>query len=278
MRLMRRIELSELLLCLHSIELLLGRPVAALAPSCRIRAPPPRLTVYSSWMITILPEGLVSLAEAAHVVESALSGGKPDQPVVIGLREVLGHDVGDGRASSEAKTAIWKAVDSKVLQVVAVGGRSERVIALTREFTLSIPFLRRVFSFVYLRPTHRQWKTVARWFGPDVASVVLAVRTTELKKLAQRLMRDRRHKRSSKPGTKYGRPSNQEAIQKAITFVVDRKQWTTVRSLKELTLLVNRSRAVAMSVSRNSVTRALDALFEATKDRRYARIRRGELD
>jgi hypothetical protein len=225
-------------------------------------------------MTMILPNHLVKLSEAVHVVESALAGGTPDQPVVIGLREVLGHDVGDGRASSAAKAAIWQAVDDGALRVAAISAHSKEAIDLDPAVTRSIRLLRRVNSFAYLRRGDPEWADVTKWFGTRVADITLVVRKTELRKLAQRLMRIRRRKRPANPVSKAGRPSKQKSVQQAIELIVERGQWRILQSIKELTLLVNRNAAVASRVSRDTVARALDSLFKETKDRRYARTRR----
>jgi len=225
-------------------------------------------------MSTILPIGYVTLGEAARTVENALFAGEPDRLEVIQTRIVLGYNVGDRAASAQATAAIWKAVDEGALRLVAIGGRPRKIIKLDRDFTRGVPLLRRVQSFSYLRPSHRDWKQVTAWFGRDLSGVVLAIRETEVDALARRLGRARRRKRPRKANTKAGRPSTQLSIRSAIEGLIKRKQWSTQRALKELTLLVNRSPLVKKTASQETVTRALDFLFEGTKDRRYSRARR----
>ena len=225
-------------------------------------------------MSAILPIGYVTLSQAGQALERALFSGEPDRLQVIQARAALRHDVGDGAASSMAIAAIWEAVDESALRLVAIGGRPRKIIKLDPDFTRGVPLLRRVQGFTYLRPSHREWKQVTGWFGTDLSAVVLAVRETELNQLAQRLRRGRRRKRPQKAEVKAGRPSKQQSVQRAIEDIIRRKQWGTQRSIKELTLLVNRRQTVEKSVSQDTVTRALDSLFETTRDRRYARIRR----
>jgi hypothetical protein len=229
-------------------------------------------------MSAILPIGYVNLVEAAQAVEHALFAGEPNRLEVIQARVTLGHDVGDGAASAKAITAIWEAVDEGALRLVAIGGRPRKIIKLDSDFTLGVPLLRRVWSFTYLRPSHREWKQVTAWFGTDLSDVALAIRETELHALAQRLGRGRRRKGLRKADTKAGRPSDQQSVQRAIEDIIKRKQWSTKRAIKELTLLVNRSQGMRKSVSQDTVGRALDSLFENTRDRRYARPPRSLTD
>jgi hypothetical protein len=225
-------------------------------------------------MSSILPIGYVTLGEAAQAVEHVLFAGEPDRLEVIQARVVLEHDVGDGAASAKAIAAIWEAVDEGALRLVAIGGRPRKIIKLDPDFTRGVPLLRRVQGFSYLRPSHREWEQVTAWFGTDLSGVVLAIRETEVHALARRLGRGRWRRRPRKADTKAGRPSKQQSVQRAIDGIIKRKQWSTQRAIKELTLLVNRSPTVEKSVSQDTVARALDSLFEKTKERRYARIRR----
>jgi len=228
-------------------------------------------------MSTILPLGYVTLDDAAQTVGHTLFSGEPDTLAVIQARSELGHNVGDGAALAEAMGAIWDAVDEGALRLVAIGGRPRKIIKLDPDFTRGVPLLRRVRDFTYLRPSHRDWKHVTAWFGTDLSGVVLAIREAEVDALARRLGRARRRKRPRKADTKAGRPSTQLSIRCAIEGLIKRKQWSTQRTLKELTLLVNRSPLAEKQASQETVTRALDFLFEDTKDRRYSRVRRVRL-
>jgi hypothetical protein len=225
-------------------------------------------------MPAILPIGYVTFGDAARTIERALFSGEPDRLEVIQARIALGDDVGDGVTSSKATAALWEAIDAGALRLVAIGGRPRKIITLDPDFTRDVPFLRRVLTFTYLRPSHREWKHVTAWFGTNLSDVILAVRETELSKLAPRLRRRRRRKQPEKAGIKAGRPSKQQSIGQAIEFIVKGKQWNTRRSIKELTQLVNRDPSVRTTLSADTVTRALDAMFETTRDRQYARIRR----
>lgn len=225
-------------------------------------------------MSAILPDGLVAFRDASATVAHALFSGEPERLEVIQLRISLGHHVGDGVASSKANAAIWRAVDDGSLRLVAVGGRPRRTIELDPDFTQGIPLLRRVQSFVYLRPWHPEWEQVTGWFGINVATIALAFHDKEVKKLANRLRRARQRARPSTAKSNAGRPSNQQSVRQSVELIVNRRQWTTKRSIKELTVLVNRSAVTSKEVSEDTVLRALNWLDENTHDRRYARVRR----
>jgi len=226
-------------------------------------------------MPIVLPLGFVTLEDGAEEIEHVLFSGEADRPEVVRVRAALGHEVGDGTTSSNAFAAIWQAIDERQLRLMAIGGLPRRVLGVSPQFSRSIPHLRRTRSFVYLRPSHPNWKQVTGWFGPDFAEVILAVREAEVKRLVLRLKRKQRRARPKNADAKVGRPSRQAPIREAIEQLIEQKRWSTERSLKELTLLINRKQTSLHTVSEDTVARALDSLHKLTKDRRYARVRRG---
>jgi hypothetical protein len=228
-------------------------------------------------MSTILPTGFLTICQAAQAVERALFAGEPDRAAVKELRGCLGHDLGDGEASSRSVARVWRAVDQGMLRPLAIREGSQRALKIKLELTRTVPLMRHrsMPGFNYLRPSHRDWKQVTSRFGMEVAKIFVAFRETEVKKLVGRLLRARRHKLALKPGLKRGRPSVLPFVCDAICEVVDGKRWDTTRSIKELTRLVNRSRKLDRSVSEDSVRRALDKLHATTNgDRRYERMQR----
>jgi hypothetical protein len=60
----------------------------------------------------------------------------------------------------------------------------------------------------------------------------------------------------------------------AIQKLVDDEKWNTTMSLKTLAQLVNRCLETDKTISEETVTRALDKLYEVTGDRRFQRIHR----
>jgi hypothetical protein len=59
-----------------------------------------------------------------------------------------------------------------------------------------------------------------------------------------------------------------------IKDVVERRKWNSTMAMKALTREVNRAGKWPQPVSQDTVTRALDLLYEQTYDRRFARVRR----
>jgi hypothetical protein len=111
-------------------------------------------------MTEMLPNGFLTILQAADVLLPAMYGGLPDQPLVTQLRD-QGLGVRDGAARSQAVKKIWEAVDSDRLTAFAIGGHE--VIRLPD--TKGIPALRSASGrgFTLLRP---QTQFTASW--PDI--------------------------------------------------------------------------------------------------------------
>jgi hypothetical protein len=226
-------------------------------------------------MTVVLPNGYVTILQAAELLLPAMCAGEPDLPVVIRLRSE-GLDVGDGQAKDHAIEEIWKAVDGGTLRAMAIGGRPRRIVRLDPEFTKSIPTLRspRGRGFTSLRQSNSAYHQLASWFGPLLHTAALAFRETEVQKLARRLMRVRR--KAQKPeGQKRsrGRPSRIAIVQPVIRNLVVQRKWNPPMGMKALTREVNRASKYPQNVSQDTVTRALDLLHEQTGDRRFERVR-----
>jgi hypothetical protein len=62
-------------------------------------------------MTDLLPNGFLTILQAADALLPALRGGMPERTLVRQLRD-RGLDVSDGAARSQAIEEIWKAVDA----------------------------------------------------------------------------------------------------------------------------------------------------------------------
>ncbi len=226
-------------------------------------------------MTTVLLIGYVTVLEAAEMLLPALYAGVPDLPLRKALREE-GMDVRDGLAMDRAIDELWKAVDAGTLRPMAVGGQPRRIVGLDAEFTKQVPTLRspRGRGFAALRQTNPAYHELASWFGPSPYSVSLAFRETEVRKLARKLMRARRIAGSGEGQQKpRGRPSQIAIVQSVISDLVGRGKWNPTMGMKALTREVNRTAECSPQVSQDTATRALDLLYEQTKDRRFERVR-----
>jgi hypothetical protein len=226
-------------------------------------------------MTAVLPNGYLTILQAAEVLSRTMYAGVPDLPVVSELRK-QGLDVRDGPAMDRAIAELWKAVDGGTLQALAIGGRPRRILRLDPELTKSIPTLRSPCGrgFTSLRQSNPAYHQLASWFGPLHHTAALAFRETEVQKLARRLMRARRI--AQKPdGQKNsrGRPSRVAIVQPVISDLVAQQKWNPTMGMKALTREVNRAGKWPQDVSQDTVTRTLDLLHEQTKDRRFERVR-----
>jgi hypothetical protein len=227
-------------------------------------------------MSAVLPNGYLTILQAADVLSTAMYAGKPDLPIVGQLRKG-GLDVKDGEATDEAIEELWKAVDRRALRALAIGGRPRRILRLDPELTKSTPNLRspRGRGFTSLRQSNPAYHQLASWFGSDLHAVVLAFRETEVQKLARRLMRARRTKLNSDSSKKsQGRPSRQPMISLTVREIIESGKFSLLRGIKALTQVVNRRGKWDPPVSDDTVARALDELHRETQDRRFQRVRK----
>jgi hypothetical protein len=149
-------------------------------------------------MTVVLPNGYVTLLEAAETLLPAMYAGVPDLPVVKSLRQ-KGIDVRDGPAMDQAVGELWKAVDEGGLRPMAIGGRPRRIERLDAAMTKQIPTLRhaRGRGFTFLRQSNPAYHQPASCFGSDFPRATLAFRETEVHNLARKLIRTRRATTSS---------------------------------------------------------------------------------
>jgi hypothetical protein len=97
---------------------------------------------------------------------------------------------------------------------------------------------------------------------------------TDVLKLTRRLMRARRTARKTDGQKKpRGRSPLIAIVQPVISDVVARRKWNPTMAMKALTREVNRAGKWPQLVSEDTVTRALDLLYEQTYDRRFERVR-----
>jgi hypothetical protein len=238
-------------------------------------------------MTRLVPVGYLTFREAVIRIEHAMFAGIPDRVEVAKLRQ-SGDDVADGEANQRAVSELWKGVDARKLQPVAIGGHPRQKVKLTAEQTKGIPALRTCGDFSFLRSRNSLYRELVAWFGSDLAGVTLAFQERELEKFCGLLRRNRR--RSIRSGkTPSGRRSLQVEVKQIILDLVATKKWTTAQSLKSLTKKVNQklcttqsSKSVIQKVnqkldrplSEDSVTRWLDQLYEERGDRSLQRRRR----
>lgn len=227
-------------------------------------------------MSAVLPNGYVTILEAADLLSRAMYAGVPNLPVVSRLRKE-GLNVRDGQARHRAIIEIWKAVDEDRLRAMAIGGRPRRILRLDPELAKSITGLRspRGRGFTSLRQSNPAYHQLAPWFGPLLPTAVLAFGEMEIQKLARRLMRARRiaHKADGQKNPR-GRPSRLAVVQPVISDLIAKQKWNPTMGMKALTRDVNRAGRWPQDVSQDTVTRALDLLHEQAKDRRFERVRR----
>jgi hypothetical protein len=226
-------------------------------------------------MTAVLPVGYVTILEAAEMLRPAMYAGVPDLPIVTKLRQE-GIEVNDGPAIDRAIAELWKAVDKGALRSMAIGGRPRRVVRLDARFTRGVPALRnpRGRGFTLLRQSNPAYHELAIWFGTLLHEAALAFRVTDVLKLARRLIRTRRTSRETDGQKKpRGRSPVTAIVQTVINDVVIRQKWNPTMAMKALTREVNRAGKWPQLVSEDTVTRALDLLYEQTDDRRFERVR-----
>jgi hypothetical protein len=226
-------------------------------------------------MTAVLPNGYLTILQAAEVLLPAMYAGVPDLHVVSQLRKE-GLDVRDGPAMGRAIAELWKAVDGGTLRALAVGGRPRRIVRLDPQLTKSVPTLRspRGRGFTSLRQSNPAYHQLASWFGPAVYTAAVAFRETEVQKLARKLMRARRiAQRTDGQKIPRGRPPRVPIVQAVVRDVIEQRKWDPTMGMKALTREVNRAGKWPRRASQDTVTRALDLLHEQTKDRRFQRVR-----
>jgi hypothetical protein len=226
--------------------------------------------------MTVVPIGYVDILDAARMLQPAMYAGTPDPPAVITLRQ-MDINVEDRQALHRAVDELWNGVDAGTLRAMAIGGRPRRIVRLGPALTKAIPTLRspRGRGFASLRQSNPAYHELASWFGPDLFGVVLAFRETEVRRLADKLVRARRTAlRSNGRKKARGRPPRQQMILATVRELIESRKWSPLSGIKALTYLVNREGEWQVPVSEETVTRVLDRLYEETQDRAFQRIRK----
>jgi Sulfite exporter TauE/SafE len=202
-------------------------------------------------MTVVLPNGYVTLLEAAETLLPAMYAGVPDLPVVKSLRQ-KGIDVRDGPAMDQAVGELWKAVDEGGLRPMAIGGRPRRIERLDAAMTKQIPTLRhaRGRGFTFLRQSNPAYHQPASCFGSDFPRATLAFRETEVHNLARKLIRTRRAALRADGRKARGRPSRQAVIISTVLELVERGKFVPLNGLKALTQVVKRAQRDCRHVRR----------------------------
>jgi hypothetical protein len=223
-------------------------------------------------MSAVLPIGYVTLLEAGELLLPALYAGELDLPIVTRLRQE-GLDVGDRAAKDEAIAELWKAVDSGAVKVLAVGDRRRRVVKLDPALTRvpALPNLRGR-SFTFLRPSTSAFHKLAAYFGRDLSNVTVVFLEEEIRRLGRKLKRARRKVLRSEGQKPRGRPPRLEVVIPIIREIIEERKVSLLDGVKSLTLLVNRRGKLEPPVSDDTIARALDRLYQETKDRRFQRV------
>jgi hypothetical protein len=226
-------------------------------------------------MSRLIPDGFLTIRQAAETLTVAMYSGEPDRSIVKQLRD-SGQDVADGAAIDEAISELWKAVDKEKIQPFVVGPTGGVPLKLSADMSKGIPALRspRGQDFNLLRPRNPYYKQFVEWFGPDLSTVSVVFRDQEVTRLARNLLGDRRRRMRSAAKNKPGRPSRRAEVQAVIRDLIEERRWSPAQSIKALTKEVNRRGKWVKRVSDDTVIRTLDELHTVTRDRRFERVRR----
>jgi hypothetical protein len=226
-------------------------------------------------MSELVQMGYLSRLEAIDVIVRSLASGSLDQPHVTKLRKE-GIDAADGDAIDAANAELWRGVDRGKIEVSACGANCQR-LRMDVGLTEQVPFLRnpRGGDFTFSRPGTSAHNRLVAQFGPNLGSVSLAFSKRDVEKWAQSLLRKRRRQSASVVrNRRTGRPSRQALAMPVIRKLLDEKEWNATMSLKMLAQKVNRYVDTDKPISEETVTRALDQLYEETGDRQFQRIHR----
>ena len=218
----------------------------------------------------MIPINYISRREAVEIITAAKLSGILDRTAVIEAR-LAGVDAADGLAADEAIVELWRAVDKGKLEVIA-HGPGDRTLKMSAEETKQVPLLRgpRGGDFTLLRPGNPFHEIVVSQFGSRLGLVSLVFSKHQVETLA-RLVRRRRRQSVEKGG---GRPSSQDILRPIVSKLVEEGQWNPTMPLKALARQVGRAQKWLKVPSEDTVTRALDQIYEEKKDRRFQRVRR----
>jgi hypothetical protein len=220
----------------------------------------------------MIPIGYLSRHQAIAVIAAAKFAGVPDRSAVIEARQA-GHDPADGVANDDAIAELWRAVDQDRLDAFA-HGPGDRLLKMNPEDTKRVPGLRgaRGGDFTFLRPDNPFHSMVVSQFGSSLGLVSLIFPQLQVERLAG-LVRRRRRQATANSATR--KPSRKDLVFSIVRKTVEEERWNPTMPLVALARSVERSHNWGNKVpSEDSVTRALDKVYEATGDRRFQRTRR----
>lgn len=226
-------------------------------------------------MTRLVPDGFLTIREAAEKLTVGLYSGEPDRSIVEQHKK-SSFDVADGAAVDEAIAELWKAVDRGDLQAVLVGPGTPKALKLSGRLSQGIPLMRstRGGGLSFLRPGNPNYAVLVNWFGSNLRQVSVVVAAKDVPKLSRKLLQLRRRRTASAKLGNAGRPSLQAEVKSIINDVIQKRRWSSTQSLKALTKAVNDRGKWLNPVSADTVTRALDSLYSESKDRRFERVRR----
>ncbi|MEJ2374397.1 MAG: hypothetical protein P8Y71_02925 [Pseudolabrys sp.] len=219
-------------------------------------------------MTRLVPDGFLTIREAAEKLAVGLYSGEPDRSIVEQHKK-SGFDIADGAAVDEAIAELWKAVDKGDLQAFLVGPGNPIPLKLPNRMSQGIPLLRstRVGDLSFLRPGNPDYAVLVNWFGPDLRQVSVVFAVEDVSKLSRKLLQLRRRRTASATRDNVGRPSRQAEVKSIINDVIQKGRWSYPQSLKALTKTVNDRGKWPNPVSADTVTRALDSLYSQSKSR-----------
>ena len=224
-------------------------------------------------MTRLLPKGLISIHDATLIVQEFRHAGTAESSLVRELKS-KGLSVGSREEQTAARAQIRKWILEGRLRLHATGGVRGKDIVLSPTQVGMIPGLKTlsVADLSYLRSSHPLHKQFVGWFGSDLSVVALGVEEKEIRQLGRSIIM--RSRRRPQHATSAGRPAVRGNVEMMVRETVEAGKWSPIKSLKELTQLVNRKRKPPVSYS--TVRRAIDNLYLTTGDRRFRRIPREE--
>jgi hypothetical protein len=226
-------------------------------------------------MAQVIPGPYLSLREAIWTLARARNAGEETSDDAKHAHK-LGFDQEFSRKElQDAADALWSHIDAGKLTVWAEHPGSNAPLRIEPAL-LDFVGVRRygVSDLSYLRPPHRLLHLLAQRFGPSWRDTQLLLDRTELARVERNQRRTRKRKQAPPGSAKpVGRPNKVSGAKPAIRKVVDAKQWRGTESLKKLTSILSRA-PYNLGVSTDTAARALDELFQETRDRRFQRLRK----
>src|SRR5216684_111385 len=103
----------------------------------------------------LIPDGFLTIRQAAERLVVAMYSGVPDRAVVQNLRE-SGLDVADGPPLDDAVSEVWVAVDKGKINLFLAGARRKVPLKCSSEMSKGIPLFRspRGGDLSFLRPAN----------------------------------------------------------------------------------------------------------------------------